>query len=210
MMALAELREQGFVKVESGLLLLDALYPTEWLTSSLANGESDSWRICDAYPKRAQKFQPDQVNLDEIGKAGEEYVVSWLRAHLDESLHAQVLHTSETDDSAGYDISTVTQTLPGKVLLEIKTSTRPGPDFTFHLTRNEFNTARMNSNWFLILVRRIGGKCTLFGYLDSVSLVSYFPKDNHSNFRWESTVGMLGEDDIFEGLPGFKFSPAWN
>lgn len=203
MVAFSDLLEQGFVKLESGLLILDSLTPAPWLTKGLLNGDTESWEFCDAYPVNARKFKPDQFNLEQIGRDGEEFVLSWLKENLDSHLHSSIIHKSLTDDSAGYDIASPSRKLEGRILLEVKTSTRPGDEFTFHLSRNEWNTSLRSANWFLILVRRIQGRFVFFGYLDNKSLVDYYPRDRHKCFQWTSTVGKLGPDDVFSGFPGF-------
>ena len=203
MTAFLELSEQGFVKLESGKLTLGALCSVPWLTDGLSNGEVESWEICDAYPAKLQKFKPDQFNLELIGREGEDFVVAWLKENLEKHLHGEIVHTSLTDDGAGYDIVSPTAKLQGRILLEVKTTTRTGDDFTFHLSRNEWSTALRNSNWYLVLVRNTKGSFTLFGYLDNQSLVNYYPDDKHKDFKWSSVVGTLGPDDVFSGFPGF-------
>ena len=199
--AFADLEAQHFVKLEAGSLVLNKLSPISWLTEGLLNGEPAAWQICDAYPQKAKKFEPDTLNLNQIGLDGEKFVVEFLRGQLDTSLHSLIRHVSLIDDTAGFDILTPSH-IPGtNFLLEIKTTTRPSEDFTFHLSRNEWNVAMQNSNWLLILVQRIAGKFSFFGYLDSKSLVGYFPRDSHPKFQWSSTQGRLNLDDVFEGFP---------
>jgi hypothetical protein len=203
MVAFSDLFEHGFVKLESGLMVLGTLTPAPWLTKGLLNGDIESWKFCDTYPAKARKFKPDQYNLEQIGRDGEDFVISWLKENLESQLHSSIVHTSLTDDSAGYDIVSPSAKLEGRILLEVKTTTRPGDEFTFHLSRNEWSTALRNPNWHLILVRKIQGSFSFFGYLDNKSLVNYYPHDRHQNFQWTSVVGKLGPDDIFSGFPGF-------
>ena len=203
MVAFSDLWEQGFVKLESGLMTLGILSPAPWLTKGLLNGDIESWEFCDAYPATTRKFKPDLFNLEKIGREGEEFVISWLKANLETQLHPNIVHTSLIDDSAGYDITSPSLKLRGQILLEVKTSTRPGNDFTFYLSRNEWSTALRNPNWYLVLVRKIQGSFGLFGYLDNKSLISYYPHDSNKDFQWISAVGKLGPDDVFNGFPGF-------
>ncbi len=203
MAAFNDLAEQGFVKLDSGLMTLGNLSPESWLTEGVLAGEATAWEICDSYPERAKKFKPDLLHLAEIGRQGEEFVISWLRENLPEDLSDQVNHLSLTDDTAGYDISTPTLKIPGRIHLEVKTSTRPESGFTFHLSRNEWSVACRNPNWYLVLVQKINGECRFFGHLDGKSLVHYYPADSHTDFQWTSVKGKLTDDDIFSGLPGF-------
>lgn len=204
MIAFSKLLEQGFVKLDSGFITLGVLSPEAWLTQGLLNGDSESWEFCDAYPVRSCKFNPDRLNLEKIGREGEDFVISWLKQNLEAKLYAGVVHTSLIDDGAGYDIISPTVNLQERILLEVKTSTRPGDNFTFYLSRNEWSTALRNPNWYLIFVKKIQGRYGFFGYLDSKSLVNYYPRDQHPDFQWTSVVGKLGPDEIFSGFPGFK------
>lgn len=203
MAAFSALVDSGFVILESGKLLLGVLSEEPWLTSSLLNGDPESWTICDLFPAKSRKFNPESLNLEQIGREGEDFVVSWLRAHLDPQLHSEVIHTSLIDDSAGFDIVSPSLKFQGRMKLEVKTSTRSGDTFTFHLSRNEWATASRNLNWYLVLVSKIQGEFSFFGFLDSQSLVSYYPQDSHLDFKWTSAVGVLGPDDVFAGVPGF-------
>ena len=203
MVAFSALADSGFVILESGKLMLGVLSEESWLTSSLTNGDPESWAICDAFPSKLRKFNPDSLNLEQIGREGEDFLVSWLKSNLDPQLHSEIVQTSLTDDSAGYDIVSPSLKLQGQMKLEVKTSTRSGDVFTFHLSRNEWATAARNFNWYLVLVNKTQGKFSVFGYLDSQSLVSYYPNDSHLDFKWTSTVGVLGPDDVFSGVPGF-------
>lgn len=202
MVAFANLVEEGLVKLDSGFLALGVLSDISWLKSGVLEGDLTAWEICDAFPQRQRKFQPDLLNLEEIGKQGEDFIISKLKEQLPLDLHSEIVHTSTFDDSAGYDISAPNNKTGGKVLLEVKTTTRPSSDFTFHLSRNEWNTASRQNNWYLVLVQKVQGKLKLYGYLDGGSLVDYYPRDNHDAFQWSSAIGKLGPDDVFDGLPG--------
>lgn len=202
MTAFSDLAKCGFVRLESGLLTLGALSQTDWLVEGLQNGDIQSWEICDAYPDKLRKFKPDLFNLEQIGKDGEDFVISLLHQNLEPSLHSEIFHVSLTDDTAGYDISFPSTKFPGRILLEVKTSTRFGDEFTFHLSRNEWRAALRNPNWFLVLVMKVQGEHSIFGTLDGQSLVSYYPEDNHQNFHWTSAIGKLSTDDVYAGLPG--------
>ncbi len=203
MAALRDLSAQGFVTLDSGRIVLGVLSPASWLTESIQNGNSDSWEICDAFPEKFRKFNPDDFNRREIGLAGELFVFDWLCEQLDEGQRLFIEHTSLRDDSAGFDISTPSLRTGERLYLEVKTTTRTGDDFTFHLSRNEWNAAFRRTNWYLVLLRKVEGEHALFGYLDGQSLVNYYPIDSHKDFKWTSVVGTLHSDDVFVGFPGF-------
>jgi hypothetical protein len=200
MVAFSNLERQGFVKLEAGRLVLGALSPSDWLQDAIINGDPEAWAICDIYPARARKFQPDKISLEQIGKEGEEFVLTWLQERLNPQLHSTIVQTSLTDDSAGYDVRYVSDA-GRRIFLEIKTTTREGDVFTFHLSRNEWHTARRLPNWHLILVNKIRGKFSFFGHLDGKSLVGYYPTDVHRDFRWTSVEGRFDQDDIYPGEP---------
>lgn len=203
MAAFRDLSSQGFVALEAGRIVLGELSPATWLTGSIQNGSTASWEICDAFPAKLRKFNPDDFNRQEIGLAGELFVLDWLNQNLNESQRLSIEHTSITDDSAGFDISSPNLRNDERLFLEVKTSTRLGDDFTFHLSRNEWSTALRNPNWYLVLVKKVEGEHSFFGYLDGQSVVNYYPKDSHQDFQWTSVVGKLNADDIFSGFPGF-------
>ena len=203
MVAFRELALDGFVLLESGCLVLGELTPTPWLTDAIQNGSSESWEICDLFPTKLRKFNPDNFHLQEIGLAGELFVIESLQQHLNENQRTSIEHTSLTDDSAGFDIACPSLKTDEQMFFEVKTSTRAGDNFVFHLTRNEWNTAVRKPNWYLVLVKRVDGEHRIFGYLDGQSLVTYYPKDSHEDFQWSNVIGRLGSDDIFSGLPGF-------
>jgi hypothetical protein len=203
MAAFRDLSSQGFVTLESSRIVLGELTPAPWLTSAIQSGSLASWEICDAFPQKLRKFKPEDYNLQEIGLEGELFVVEWLEKHLDEDLRKQIEHTSLKDDSAGFDISSPNSQSDSRIFLEVKTTTRQGDDFTFHLSRNEWNTAARLQHWYLVLVKKVEGQHTIFGYLNGQSLVNYYPQDSHPDFHWESVVGKLSSDDVFSGFPGF-------
>jgi hypothetical protein len=203
MVAFTELANQGFVKIESGFLSLGSLSEVAWLEAGLLSGDPISWEICDLYPQKNRKFQPDQLHLQQIGRAGEDYVIELLNDLLEPEMRLEIVHTSLVDDTAGYDIVAPNPKNGGLSFLEVKTSTRPYDDFTFHLSRNEWATASKSNDWYLVLVQKVHGSCQLFGYLDASSLIDYYPKDSHTNFQWTSVRGKLGSDDVYVGLPGF-------
>lgn len=206
MTAFLELTREGFIILESGRLSLGVLSDADWLTSALMNGEAESWEICDLYQGGMRKFDPDQFNLQLIGREGEDFVISFLLQHLPVSSHSTIEHISLLDDSAGYDISFIPPGEFERVFLEVKTSTRVSRHFPFHLSRNEWNVASRTANWHLLLVQKSAGAHVLYGHLDSKSLVAYFPQDRHDNFEWTSARGFLSMDDIFVGFPGIRFT----
>jgi hypothetical protein len=203
MAAFRHLEEQGFVRLEDSRLSLGLLTEIPWLSEAISFGDSAAWRICDAFPQGAKKFEPDNFRLTEIGLEGEKFVIDWLHNNLPFEKLSQIVHVSLSDDSAGYDISTPTLKFADSVALEVKTTTRDTEDFSFHLSRNEWEVSQRYVNWYLVLIRKHQGLHEIFGYLDGKSLGSYFPSDNHPHFQWSSSNGRLSQDDLFQVMPGF-------
>ena len=74
------------------------------------------------------------------------------------------------------------------IKIQVKTSSIPGSDFIFYISRNEFECSlkKMN-NWFLILIKIVDGKPIFFGKLDTDFINTYIPKEPSNNFvKWES------------------------
>jgi len=197
------LNSQGFVKLEAGFLALADLQPADWLIAGIENGDPESWQICEIYPKKARKFQPDQLKLAQIGFDGEIFCLQWLQQNLSSRLHNEIIHTSVLDDTAGYDIVFTSETSGHRIFWEVKTTTREGKDFRFYLSRNEWEVARKTSNWYIVLVEKIRGNYRFFGHLDGASLANYYPQDQNTEFSWISSSGRLTPDDVFPGVPGF-------
>ena len=63
-----------------------------------------------------------------------------------------------------------------KVLLEIKTSIRPGNNIIFYLSRNEYETGIKKNNWFLVFVQIIDNSEKLFGTFKPISLQRFYTK----------------------------------
>ena len=201
MRSLNSLVEQGFVSIRKDRLVLGDLNPAPWLLDGLATGNTDAWEICDSFPSAARKFSPDEVSLSLIGLQGEEFALSRIQEALPYPLHQGIKHISLTDDTAGYDISFLGATQGELQHWEVKTTSRSSENFNFFLSRNEWNSARVIPNWYLVLILKNSEGHTVFGHLDGPSLVSYFPVDGHPRFRWSVTKGELEPDEVFTGLP---------
>jgi hypothetical protein len=201
MRSLNSLVEQGFISIRGDRLVLGNLSPAPWLLDGLATGTTEAWEICDSYPRVARKFSPDEVSLSLIGFQGEEFVMSRIQEALPYRLHQGIKHVSLTDDTAGYDISFLGSTGRERQHWEVKTTSRSSENFNFFLSRNEWNSARVIPNWYLVLILKNSEGHTVFGHLDGLSLVSYFPLDSHPRFRWSVTKGALEPDEVFTGLP---------
>lgn len=200
--ALIELIDSGLVVLDGSRLSLGRLVECPWLKDGLEIGSPQAWEIVDAFPKKARKYEPDIALLGQIGMKGELFAIKELERLLPAGMHARIHHLSLTDDSAGFDIATPSIVDPDiQIMLEVKTSTRSGDRFNFHLSRNEFEKAKASRNWYLLLIRLIGSEGTVFGYLEGSSILGYFPEDTTNGFSWTSAHGSFSQDDLRSHWP---------
>ena len=162
----------------------------EWLGDELHTGNQFAWEFAKALgfkDKIGRKFNDE--NKKKNGLIGEKYVVKTLKEHFSKNIHSEIKHISLEDDTAGYDIESPSIiNVDNKSYLEVKTSSIPGSDFIFYISRNEFECSlkKMN-NWFLILIKIVDGKPIFFGKLDTDFINTYIPKEPSNNFvKWES------------------------
>ncbi len=194
---LRELMDSGVVALDELRLTLGTLTAFNGLLKGLEEGSPEAWAIVDLFPKKSRKFDLDSDLLNEIGMRGELFVIEELKRMLPVNFHERIQHVSLTDDAAGFDVSAPSTINPdNQIQLEIKTTTRPGNQFNFHLSRNEFETAKKFNHWYLILVSSLNLECKIFGYLEGSSLISYFPRDTTSGFSWTSAKGSFNQDDL--------------
>jgi hypothetical protein len=197
-----QLIDEGIIRVENNRLHLGTLSDVSWLRSSLNNGDPEAWSICEAFPKRKLKFDPDDSVLRDLGLRGEEYVIDCLRAELPIDKHSRIVHLSLEDDSAGYDIRTPsTQASDEQNLLEVKTSSRAGNTFRFFLSRNEFETGKRNPQWRLILVSAKNGTFGIAGVLRVEDITNLMPVDTSVEATWASVRLNLNVDSWSSQLP---------
>ena len=195
------LLEQGLVQIVDDRLVIGELTRQEWITDGLMEADPVAWEIVDSFQGQELKFDPDSEVLASIGLRGELFVLDALQQRMQESHFSKVRHVSKFDDTAGYDIQTPLDPSGTTCYLEVKSTTRPQGAFTFYLSRNEWVQSMRLSHWYLVLVRLTpeGGK--IFGHLDSRSLATYMPSNQHRDFQWQSTIGKLSKDDVYSGLP---------
>lgn len=191
------------IEKDNGYLRLSIKDIPEWLVDGLEVGSEISWEILeniDPTCKLNEKF--DRLLLEKIGLDGEMLVMKFLSEQLTEKVFNRVRHVSLTDDSAGYDIqSPSTKDSSDTFFLEVKTSSRPGSDFHFFISRNEARVAAQNDKWRLVaVIRRVSGY-QLLGSIHFSSFSQYLPSDNSSNGRWESASISIPVNSFLPGLP---------
>jgi len=200
---LEELVENGVLIVRDRRVFSNRGALGRLLSSSLANGDTAAWQLFegDGGSKSVEAKFPSEL-LAQLGLEGELAVISELKRQLSLDLHDQIDHVSLRDDSAGFDIrSPLTTMSSGFSALEVKTSSRPGEDFRFYISRNETLSASSIRNWFLVGVVRSQGVSSLIGHLRYESFAAYLPKDSHSNSRWESASVSVPKRLFEQGLP---------
>jgi hypothetical protein len=197
-----QLIDEGFIRIDGNRLRLGVAKRVEWLEQSLAQGQSEAWELCDLYPRRKLKFDPDDTASRELGLAGELYVMELLKEVIPHGFQDRIIHVSLEDDSAGYDIRTPSTNGPeGEVLLEVKTSSRTGPGFRLFLSRNEVETGLRNPNWHLLLVAAHQGKFEIAGAINMSAIADLLPQDTSDEARWMSLRLVVPVEDLDKKLP---------
>lgn len=183
-----KLLAEGMIFLDDGFMRISNQDPPDWLANDLKQGVAVAWDILsviDPSQKLGSKF--DRLFYEELGYEGEIAVIMELRARLDQSLHQRIHHISLVDDSAGFDIrSPSTSDSSVNCLFEVKTTSRPGEQFTFFISRNEARVASLNDNWRLIGVVRESNSFYILGHLLFMQISSFLPVDCADNGRWES------------------------
>ena len=195
--------QDKLIVVEDGYLKLSKNTIPDSLVETLATGSAIAWEILDCIdPPRKQLLKLDHDLLRKIGLDGELAVLNELRQHLTDHVYEKVRHISLIDDSAGFDIQTPSiKNSENFVLLEIKTSVRPGDLFTFYISKNEARVARQNNNWFLIGVESSPNGFNVLGSLMLNSFSDFLPVNQSPNGEWETAKILISKKSFTNGLP---------
>lgn len=196
--------------------------PPLWLLTAGTNGEtlaeelvpdevSDAVAAVIEDPARREAFllaraqTVDAAERAAIGAAGEQAVVDTcqkeLRALCAEEVADQVLRVSKISDELGYDV--VAPRIDGSVRrLEVKTTRSTAPEVAVFLSRNEFETGRVDPDWWLVVVRaERDGKHSMLGHVSAPALAELLPTDRHEFGRWQVARVRLAAKDLVAGLP---------
>lgn len=200
-------------------LLLDR-HPPPWLGAATRGGaldegmvpQEDAGHLEAAIGDRDQRDalllalgrKYDDASLRRLGEAGELVVVGACREALTQAgapdLAEQVLQVSLVSDALGYDVRTPT-TDGAHLRLEVKTDASRGPDARFFLSRNEWETARRDPAWRLVVCSRTeGGDVQVRGWLVPSALAPILPVDAGSS-RWQSVELRTSGGSLRPGLP---------
>lgn len=200
---LDELVAMRVIGIDERRLVLGQIDGIEWMMSGLASGNEFAWAIAEIVDRRGRivrKF--DSELLGEIGESGELAVLRHLRERIPESRVSQIKHVSLVDDSLGYDIVAPSINSDGFVrLLEVKTSVRPGADFSFYISRNEYRVGVNNANWFLVCVRIVREQPVILGHLPISRIADRFPTDQDETVNWASCRVTISGELLIEDLP---------
>lgn len=191
------------ITIEDGYLKLSTKVVPESLIENLKTGSVVAWKILDCIEPPGRFLQKiDQELLARIGLDGELAVIKSLQNNLPAEDAHRIKHISLVDDSVGFDIQAPSvRDIQLNLLLEVKTSVRPGDDFNFYISRNEARVAQQNSNWFLIGVESTPGGYNILGRL-AFNLFSDFLPVNQSPYgQWESAKIVIPKKMFTAGLP---------
>lgn len=195
--------EDGVIEKVDDHLRIVAKDVPEWLRHGMLVGSQISWEIfevIDAKGKIGGKI--DLELLATIGLDGEMEVIRQLKHDLSPPFDSRINHISLTDDSAGFDISAPSTSQNNRFcLLEVKTSSRPGSNFHFFISKNETRVARHNENWSLVAVRRDPSGYKILGHFRYAHFSEILPINSSPFAKWESASITLPIDLIVPGLP---------
>lgn len=203
MKVLNRLIEDGVVYLKGRQIMFRGLENVDWVKRGLISGSKTIWDFVEATEPTenfSRKFEND--HLIEIGRTGEAAVIDRLLKVLPAEQCNRVLHVSLTNDAAGYDIfapSTVDSS--NELLLEVKTSVRPGENFAFYLSRNEYRVGSQNPNWYLIFVRVVDSVPEILGYVKANSFQAWLPTEHDDRSKWQSVLINMDVKGMSPDLP---------
>ena len=196
------------VLVDEGVILIDdsKLFPglisdVSWIKDGLETGAEAIWELAEKIEpnlKWAKKY--DNTELIKIGLKGEEAVMDLLNNQIDERYHHRIRHVSLFDDTAGFDIASPSvKNHEESMFSEVKTTVRPAEDFTFYISRNEFNVGNKTRNWSIVCVKIVNDTPLILGHLNLDQIRDLFPMEISEQVKWQSLkvtvpLTMINED----------------
>lgn len=198
-----KLKSSRMIEVEDGYLRLTAKNIPLSLIDDLKVGSEVAWEILKCIdPARKNLHKIDLELLHKIGLDGEYAVIEELMKNLPQSETQRIRHISLVDDSAGFDIHAPSvKDVESTMLLEVKTSPRPGSDFTFFITKNEVRVAQHNENWVLLAVISTPHGYQVLGTLAFYQFSDYLPLNQDARGQWESAKITIPKNLFKNGLP---------
>jgi len=195
--------QENLVCLEDGCLKVVKQSVPDSLLEKLATGSEIAWQILECIDppnKLARKL--DLELLKRIGFNGEITVIKELESNLETAYIPKIRHVSLVDDSAGFDIQSPSiRSGEETVLLEVKTSVRPGQLFTFYISRNEARVGRQNPNWFLIGVEVLNGNYRVLGSISFPAFSDFLPLNQSEACEWETARISIPKKNFCQNLP---------
>lgn len=202
MRVLETLISDNFIELRDSRLRIGTLSESEWLRNGIADGNPDIWSFVECFPVRNWKFDPNNLSNSLLGSQGELFVIEELKNALAPDIHSRIMHVSTYDDSAGFDIQAPSQfDVNPDAQLEVKTSSRCGPEFRFFITRNEYQQSMKYPNWHIVFVRKQHGAFKIEGHLPANFLPSLVPLDTTAQIQWSEALCKIDVSDFLPGLP---------
>ena len=174
-----------------------------------ALGLASALSLSDQAAYRGVQRIQGKVDLElraQVGAAGEIQLVELLENRWPGSTS----HVALESDGFGYDV--VFWHGSDEWHLEVKTTTRRGR-LVVYLSRHEFEVAREDPKWRLIIVGLTpAGTMTALATADLASLAARMPSDQDPSARWESVRIDVSSRDLHRGLrlaPGMPAIDVW-
>ncbi|MDG1004738.1 MAG: DUF3883 domain-containing protein [Emcibacteraceae bacterium] len=200
--ALDRLQLEGLIKIDSGIILPGNINDVAWINESLLEGEQQAWDLVDKLEPGGEwgkKF--DDSSKKETGLKGEKAVIKELKNKIDTRYHHKIRHISLNDDTVGFDIRAPSILDHEKnIFIEVKTTTLPGDEFIFYLSRNEFNIGLRMKNWILCFVKIVNSQPKILGHLELNQIQDLFPIEKSERVEWQSVRIEIPISLINEGL----------
>jgi len=194
--------DEGLILIDDGKLYPGSISDASWIRDGLETGTEAIWELAEKIEpnlKWAKKY--DNTELIEIGRKGEEAVVNLLYQKIDERYHNRIRHVALVDDTAGFDIKAPSvKDHEDSVFLEVKTTVRPAQDFTFYISRNEFNVGIKMRNWLIVCVKIRDDYPLILGHLYLNQICDSFPAEVNEQVKWESLKVTVPIHIIKKGL----------
>ena len=195
--------DDGVIYLKDRQIYFSSLDNVDWVSNGLITGSKTVWDFVEtAEPNGnfSQKFDGDRLKA--IGRLGEQAVMDFLYECLPVDQHHRILQVSQTNDAAGYDIfSPSLRNLSENLLLEVKTTVRPGSDFDFYLSRNENRVGTRNPNWYLIFVRITDSIPSILGHVKASCFQSWLPTEQDDRSSWETVKITMAATELYHDFP---------
>lgn len=203
MKVLNRLLDDGVIYLDDRQICFKGLENIDWVSNGLINGSKTVWDFVDTVePNGSFTRKYDGDRLAEIGRLGEQAVMEFLYERLPVDQRQRVVQVSRTNDAAGYDIfSPSLRDLSENVLLEVKTTVRPGSDFDFYLSRNEHRVGMRNPNWSLIFVRISDSVPRIVGNVKANCFESWLPLEQDERSNWETVKISMAASELSTVFP---------